>query len=174
MPVASDVDSLIFVLELRRGLDSTSTGHNTRATGATNVHAHSSRSHLVLTVYIEMQNTSGSGGKSLSKLNLVDLAGSERLAKSGATGDRLTESTHINKSLSALGSCIAALVNRSKRLQAHAAHGARCARPLGAGKRDGSRAILIEGQAGVRLRKRGVRREESGYGFRWERQPDGR
>jgi hypothetical protein len=93
------------------------------------VHAHSSRSHLVLTVYIEMENTSvGGGGKSLSKLNLVDLAGSERLAKSGATGDRLTESTHINKSLSALGSCIAALVNRSKRLQAHAAHGARCAR----------------------------------------------
>lgn len=57
----------------------------------------------------------------------VDLAGSERLAKSGATGERLTESTHINKSLSALGSCIAALVNRSRRLQAHAAHGARYA-----------------------------------------------
>jgi kinesin family protein C2/C3 len=38
-----------------------------------------------------------------SKLSLVDLAGSERLAKTEATGDRLKEALHINKSLSALG-----------------------------------------------------------------------
>ena len=36
-------------------------------------------------------------------LFLVDLAGSERLSKSNATGDRLSETQAINKSLSALG-----------------------------------------------------------------------
>ena len=42
---------------------------------------------------------------------MVDLAG-ERVQKSGATGDRLTEAQHINKSLSALGNVISALVTR--------------------------------------------------------------
>jgi len=42
----------------------------------------------------------------------VDLAGSERLAKSEATGDRLKEALHINKSLSALGDVIASLTSR--------------------------------------------------------------
>ncbi len=36
-------------------------------------------------------------------LNLIDLAGSERLAMSGATGERLEETKHINKSLACLG-----------------------------------------------------------------------
>ena len=40
---------------------------------------------------------------------MVDLAGSERLKESGATGDRLTETKHINKSLSNLGNVIMAL-----------------------------------------------------------------
>ena len=40
---------------------------------------------------------------------MVDLAGSERLKESGATGERLTESTHINQSLSNLGNVIMAL-----------------------------------------------------------------
>lgn len=47
-----------------------------------------------------------------SKLSLVDLAGSERLAKTEATGDRLKEALHINKSLSALGDVIASLTSR--------------------------------------------------------------
>ncbi len=40
---------------------------------------------------------------------MVDLAGSERLKESLATGDRLTEMKHINKSLSNLGNVIMAL-----------------------------------------------------------------
>jgi kinesin family protein C1 len=42
-------------------------------------------------------------------LNLIDLAGSERLDQSGATGDRLTETKAINKSLSTLAKVIFAL-----------------------------------------------------------------
>lgn len=47
----------------------------------------------------------------VGKLNLVDLAGSERVRLSGATGQRLEESKHINTSLSALGNVIAALTD---------------------------------------------------------------
>jgi VanZ family protein len=42
-------------------------------------------------------------------LTIVDLAGSERLSKTGSEGQRLEEAKHINKSLSALGNCVAAL-----------------------------------------------------------------
>jgi kinesin family member 17 len=53
------------------------------------------------------------GGKDYlraGKLNLVDLAGSETTAKTGATGARMKEGVNINKSLSALGNVISALV----------------------------------------------------------------
>lgn len=44
-----------------------------------------------------------------SKVNLIDLAGSERLSKTDASGERLKEAQHINRSLSALGDVINAL-----------------------------------------------------------------
>jgi hypothetical protein len=52
------------------------------------------------------------GEQRAAKLWLVDLAGSERLSRSEATGDRMKEAQHINKSLSALGDCIQALCAR--------------------------------------------------------------
>ena len=44
----------------------------------------------------------------------MDLAGSERANASGATGKRLKEGGHINKSLVTLGSVISALAEASK------------------------------------------------------------
>ncbi len=44
-------------------------------------------------------------------LTIVDLAGSERVKKSGSEGQTLEEAKKINKSLSALGNCVAALID---------------------------------------------------------------
>ena len=40
----------------------------------------------------------------------------QRLSRTGATGERLTEAKNINKSLSALGNCVSALVAKSKHI----------------------------------------------------------
>jgi kinesin family protein C2/C3 len=65
-----------------------------------------------LTVHVQGTDL-GSGAILRGSLHLVDLAGSERVDKSEATGDRLKEAQHINKSLSALGDVIAALAQKS-------------------------------------------------------------
>ncbi|CAM6015765.1 unnamed protein product [Sphagnum balticum] len=102
MPVRSTED----VLELMK------VGHKNRAVGATALNERSSRSHSVLTVHVQGTDL-GSGAILRGSLHLVDLAGSERVDKSEATGDRLKEAQHINKSLSALGDVIAALAQKN-------------------------------------------------------------
>ncbi|KAJ0751405.1 putative minus-end-directed kinesin ATPase [Helianthus annuus] len=93
-------------------LDLMKIGQRNRAVGATALNERSSRSHSVLTVHIRGKElVSGSTLKGC--LHLVDLAGSERVDKSEATGDRLKEAQHINKSLSALGDVISALAQKS-------------------------------------------------------------
>lgn len=47
---------------------------------------------------------------------MVDLAGSERPKESGATGDRLTETEHINTSLSGLENVIIALAAKKSHI----------------------------------------------------------
>lgn len=86
-----------------------------RSSGSTNMNERSSRSHSLFQLRIVGKN-SQSGATVEGLLNLIDLAGSERVATSGATGERFTETKHINKSLSCLGSVIAALANKEKHI----------------------------------------------------------
>ena len=60
-------------------------GIASRATSATYMNEHSSRSHSVFTVYVTVQYRDDVGiQETTGKLNLVDLAGSERHGKTGA------------------------------------------------------------------------------------------
>ncbi|KAL6781862.1 KIN14A2 [Auxenochlorella protothecoides x Auxenochlorella symbiontica] len=82
-----------------------------RAIGCTAMNEHSSRSHMVFMLSITGNNDE-TGQTVRGQLNLVDLAGSERLSRSGVEGKGVKETQAINKSLSALGDVIAALVNK--------------------------------------------------------------
>ncbi|XP_053786057.1 kinesin-like protein KIFC2 isoform X6 [Desmodus rotundus] len=94
-----------------------SLGRSNRATAATAMNQHSSRSHALVTLTLRAASpTRGSG--TAGTLHLVDLAGSERAWKAGAAcrarGDpedaqRLREARTINRSLLALGGVMAAL-----------------------------------------------------------------
>jgi hypothetical protein len=88
-----------------------------RSTSATSMNKNSSRSHAVLQVALDQRwIEEGPPKKRKVKkgiLTIVDLAGSERLSKSGSEGLRLNEAKTINKSISALGNCIAALADGS-------------------------------------------------------------
>lgn len=83
-------------------------GLDNRKTAATNMNATSSRSHLVLSIIVNVRNKQ-TKQRTMGKLSLVDLAGSERVSKTGASADRLKEANAINKSLSALGNVISIL-----------------------------------------------------------------
>eukprot|EP00192_Tetraselmis_astigmatica_P002102 CAMPEP_0117660610 /NCGR_PEP_ID=MMETSP0804-20121206/7059_1 /TAXON_ID=1074897 /ORGANISM="Tetraselmis astigmatica, Strain CCMP880" /LENGTH=1042 /DNA_ID=CAMNT_0005467349 /DNA_START=319 /DNA_END=3446 /DNA_ORIENTATION=- len=85
-------------------------GASNRAVGETKMNDRSSRSHQVVTVMVDGRN-SVTGVHTHACLNLIDLAGSERVQRSEATGDRLREAQHINKSLSALGDVMSSLAN---------------------------------------------------------------
>ncbi|KAK7397136.1 hypothetical protein VNO78_18303 [Psophocarpus tetragonolobus] len=87
-------------------------GHKNRAVGSTAMNDRSSRSHSCLTVHVQGKNLI-SGNTIRGSMHLVDLAGSERADKTEATGDRLKEAQHINKSLSALGDVISSLAQKN-------------------------------------------------------------
>ncbi|KAL2945304.1 Kinesin-like protein KIN-14I [Bienertia sinuspersici] len=87
-------------------------GHRNRVVGATALNDRSSRSHSCLTVHVQGRDLT-TGAVLRGCMHLVDLAGSERVDKSEATGDRLKEAQHINKSLSALGDVIASLAHKN-------------------------------------------------------------
>ncbi|XP_024394330.1 kinesin-like protein KIN-14C isoform X2 [Physcomitrium patens] len=104
--------SMMSVRSTEDVLDLMKVGQKNRAVGATALNERSSRSHSVLTVHVQGTDLE-SGAILRGSLHLVDLAGSERVDRSEATGDRLKEAQHINKSLSALGDVIAALAQKN-------------------------------------------------------------
>ncbi|KAA3674837.1 kinesin family member 5 [Paragonimus westermani] len=87
-------------------------GKVNRHVAVTNMNEHSSRSHSVFMITVRQENME-TQKKLHGKLYLVDLAGSEKVAKTGAEGTVLDEAKNINKSLSALGNVINALVEGS-------------------------------------------------------------
>lgn len=70
-------------------------------------------SHLMVTIHINYSN-SLAGEDLYSKLSLVDMAGSDRLTTEEASGERLTELLHVNKSLSAVGDVLSALTAKKE------------------------------------------------------------
>ncbi|CAD7930080.1 unnamed protein product [Amoebophrya sp. A25] len=80
-------------------------GVRLRRTAATRMNHDSSRSHLLLSVYIRDREAPDCTGK----ITFCDLAGSERIKKSGASGMAMKEAVEINKSLSALGDVLQAV-----------------------------------------------------------------
>ncbi|GLE04498.1 hypothetical protein PINS_up013453 [Pythium insidiosum] len=95
-------------------IDLMTQGQLARTVGATNMNAESSRSHSIFVIKIHQKDAVDESKNIFAKINLVDLAGSERAASTGAQGDRLKEGANINKSLSALGNVINALVEASR------------------------------------------------------------
>lgn len=89
-------------------------GNIERTTASTNMNDTSSRSHAIFTItFIQAGFLNGLPSETVSKIHLVDLAGSERANATGATGQRLKEGAHINKSLVTLGSVISSLAELS-------------------------------------------------------------
>ena len=89
-------------------------GSRNRTVASTMMNETSSRAHTIFTITFVQTKTNRTTLKVSdirSSISLVDLAGSERAGKTGATGDRLVEGGHINKSLSALGNVIKALTD---------------------------------------------------------------
>ncbi|KAM7345513.1 kinesin-like protein 98A isoform 2-T2 [Cochliomyia hominivorax] len=91
-----------------------SRGNIQRTTASTNMNDTSSRSHAIFTItFVQAGFMNDMPSETVSKIHLVDLAGSERANATGATGQRLKEGAHINKSLVTLGSVISALAEQS-------------------------------------------------------------
>lgn len=112
--------SMVSVANEAEVLDTLKRGSKNRSVVATNMNDVSSRSHLILSVYVMARN-SITGKDTMGKLHLIDLAGSERVGRSGVVGDAMKEAQAINQSLSALGNVISARANKSAHGQNDAA-----------------------------------------------------
>lgn len=87
-------------------------GSANREVAETLMNRFSSRAHSIFLLTVTRQHR---GTLGFAQLYMVDLAGSECALKSGATGVRLVEAGHINRSLLTLGMCVNALCEQSRR-----------------------------------------------------------
>lgn len=81
-------------------------GERRRQVGATHLNQHSSRSHVMVRLWIESTSVESAATR-VSSLSLVDLAGSESVKLNGT--DRREEGQYINKSLMTLGQVVLSL-----------------------------------------------------------------
>lgn len=92
----------------QQGIDFLMMGNFIRHVCSTPMNQFSSRSHSIFTLIFESKSKLD-GSVFVSKLHLVDLAGSERISKGHIEGNLVTETKHINLSLSYLEQVIIAL-----------------------------------------------------------------
>ncbi|EPZ35610.1 kinesin-domain-containing protein [Rozella allomycis CSF55] len=93
-------------------------GLRNRKTGSHRLNENSSRSHSIMSVYLEIENIDPDDNrliKRTGKISFVDLAGSEKVKESQASGGTFNEMLNINKSLLTLGNCISALSDPKKK-----------------------------------------------------------
>ncbi|KAG7353929.1 kinesin motor domain containing protein [Nitzschia inconspicua] len=86
-------------------------GEQRRQVGATHMNQHSSRSHVMVRLWIESSGGDQDDNTRISSLSLVDLAGSESVRLNGA--ERREEGHYINKSLMTLGQVVLSLSDLS-------------------------------------------------------------
>lgn len=92
-------------------------GHRNRRIASHEMNKDSSRSHSLLTLYVESETVDEADGRPVprfGKVVFVDLAGSERLKESQSEGQTKVETGSINKSLFTLGKVIATLSDSGK------------------------------------------------------------
>lgn len=109
-------DSLYTLVEsMRHAREIIQAGMRLRSSAATKMNDRSSRSHAILTFYIESRPAaSETAPVTMGKLHLVDLAGSERLVRSVVEGQNKKEAQQINASLTALGDVLEVLSKPGK------------------------------------------------------------
>ncbi|KAM4576001.1 kinesin-like protein KIF27 [Odontesthes bonariensis] len=114
--VVTSAEELLSVVEM---------GNALRHTGATGMNEHSSRSHAILTIHVNIcRHRDNNSSLKSSKLCLVDLAGSERAGKTANPGTQLKEAAHINTGLLALGNVIRALSEHGRNRRGNSSNSA--------------------------------------------------
>ena len=96
-------------------------GNKLRHTASTLMNNESSRSHAVISIYIEKiisQRINNVNHRKIQKsvFHIIDLAGSERQNKTGVIGERVREAGAINKSLLNLSIVIRDIINNNKQI----------------------------------------------------------
>lgn len=85
--------------------------NNNRSTSATKLNAHSSRSHAVMRVRVQIHDKT-TGETKTGTVSCIDLAGSEDNRRTANDKERMVESASINKSLFVLAQCVEAMTKK--------------------------------------------------------------